>query len=150
MNYAMSNTDNNFLGELDIFDNVSPIKSSPPQGAKEHRNEIRYRAAWRIFVAIEGHNLHDGRIRDISIHGTAILNVRNLKPGTSVTLHIHIPPLNGPGTPRILIAHGKTSYSIHDVDNQCFRVGVTFVKFELASDRAYLEARLTNHHSKAL
>lgn len=144
----MNSNDNNSLDMSEAFGDVSPIKSLPPKGSKEHRKEARYRASWRIDVAVEGHDLHDGRIKDISLHGTAILNGRNLKPGISITLHIHIPPLTIPGVPKILIVHGKTCYAIHDADNLCFRVGITFVKFELASDRAFLEARLTNHHTQ--
>ncbi len=149
MNDTMSSTDDNSLEALNALDDISPIRSSPPKGTKEHRKETRYRASWGVAIAVEGHDLHEGKIKDISLHGTAtILNGRNLKSGISVKLHICIPPLIGPGAPKILIVDGKTSYAIHDADDLRFRVGVTFVKFELASDRAFLEARLTNHHTQ--
>lgn len=145
----MDSDDNNSLGVSEAFGDVSPIKSSPPKGNKEYRKETRYRASWRIDVAVEGHDLQEGRIKDISLHGTAtILNGRNLKPGISVTLHIHIPPLTNTSMPKVMIVDGKTSYTIHDANDLCFRVGVTFVKFELASDSAFLEMRLTNHHTQ--
>jgi len=132
------------------YDEVMPIESLPPQGGREHRKEIRYRASWKVVVAVEGQGLHDGRIRDISLHGAAILIGRNPKPKTKVTLHIHIPSLTGPGASRTMKITGLAAYSVHDANNQCFRVGITFVKFELVSDRDYLEDRLTSHHSKVL
>lgn len=136
-------------GSSGVADDVSEIESLPPAGSKEHRNEIRYKASWRIAVSIGDQYLHDGRIKDISMHGAAILNGRNLKPGTSVTLHIHIPPLTRSSAPKTVIVHSKTCYAIHDSNNQCFRLGITFVTFAQESDRAYMEDRLTNHHVKS-
>lgn len=144
----MMNTDKKQAHRSDEVNDVLPIHASPPSGTEEHRNENRYRASWKIFVSIEGTDLQDGKIKDVSLHGAAILNERNLMHGTHLTLHIHIPSLNGYGVPRILIVKGQTSYSIHDADNICFRVGVKFVEFNKASDRAYLEARLTQHHAR--
>lgn len=146
----MVDVENDPLGVLAAFNDVTPIESLPPQGVKEHRREIRYKASWKIAVTVEGKDLHDGRIKDISLHGAAILMGRNLKPNASVMLHIHIPSLAGPDVPKVLRVNGMTSYTVHDASDQCFRVGVYFVKFEMPSDCAYLEARLTNHHSKAL
>ena len=119
------------------------------QNVREHRKEDRYRVAWKVAIAVEGQGVHDGRIRDISLHGAAILNVRNLKPESYVTLCIHMPSLVCIGVPKILIVHGITSYSVHDASNLCFRIGVAFVEFELPSDRACLEERLKNHCSNA-
>lgn len=144
----MGKNENDVLGVFGASSNVSPIESLPPQGVKEHRNETRYMASWRIAVAIEGQDFNYGRVKDISLHGTAVLNGLNIKPGTGVTLNIHIPSLTIPCQPKTLIVHGITSYAVHDVDHLCFRVGITFAEFEPASDRAYLEERLANHHAK--
>ena len=146
----MISIDNDTPAVLNAFDDVSSIKSSQPQGVKELRKGIRYKASWRIAAIVEGQDLHEGRIKDISIHGAAILVGCNLNPHTSVTLQIYIPALAGPGVPKIMIVHGMTSHTVHDVYDQCFRVGIAFVKFELASACAYLDARLIKHHSKAL
>jgi hypothetical protein len=140
---------NDLLGVLDASADVSPVLSLPPHGVKEHRNETRYMASWRVSVFIEGHDLHYGRVKDISLHGIAILNGLNIKPGTNVTLNIHISSLTTPLKPKALVVHGITSYAVHDAGHLCFRVGIVFVKFAPATDRAYLEERLTNHHSKA-
>lgn len=144
----MGKAENDPLGVLDTPGDLSPVISLPPQGIKEHRNEARYRAPWRAAIAIQGQDFIYGRIRDISLHGTAILNGFNLNPGTSVTLNIHVPTLATPCAPKVLVIYGTTSYSIHDADHLCFRIGITFVKFELDTDRVYLEERLTNHHIK--
>ncbi len=146
----MINADCAMFDASDAFGGVSQIKSSPPKGTKETRKETRYKASWEIAIEVEGRDLYEGRIKDISLHGMSILNGLNLKPGTIVKLHIYIPPLTGPGAPRILVIHGKVSYTVHDVDKLRFRVGIAFVKFERASDRAYLEERLTNYHSQVL
>ena len=144
----MGKAENDPLGVLGTPGDIAPVVSLPPQGVKEQRNETRYMASWRIAVAIEGQDFNYGRIKDVSLHGTAILNGLNLKPGTRVTLNIHIPTLSTPCKPKTLIVHGVASYAVHDVEHLCFRVGITFVKFEPAADRAYLEERLTNHHTK--
>jgi PilZ domain len=150
----MTDTENNIAPDTEVdpiktlkaYDEVSVVQSILPKGGKELRQEIRYKASWRIVIAIEGHDLYDGKIKDISLHGAAILNGRNLKPHTLLTLHIHIPPMADHGKPRILKVQGKTSYTVHDDKHQCFRVGIAFIEFGLTSDLAYLEARLSHHH----
>ena len=146
----MGKSENDPLGVLGTVGDISPIHSLPPRGKKDLRSEIRYMAAWRVAVSLEGRDFHYGRIRDISLHGAAILIGRNPKPGTKVMLHIHLPSLTGPGASKILKVTGSAAYSVRDANSQCFRVGITFVKFELLSDRDFLEDRLVNHHSKVL
>lgn len=145
----MGKAENDPLGVFGASSDVLPIESLPPQGTKEHRNEIRYLVTWRMAVSINGQGFHYGRAKNISLHGAAILSGLNIKPGTSVTLNIHTPPLTAPCKPKTLIIHGITSYAVHDADHLCFRVGVTFVKFEPVADLDYLEERLANHHVKA-
>lgn len=146
----MVNAGKNPFGASGAFGNVLPIDSLLPPGSREHRKETRYKATWKIAVVVDGHDLHDGKIKDISLHGAAIIIGHNLKRRASVTLHIHIPSVDGPAAPKILIVHGTAVYTVHDANDQCFRVGIAFDKFEVASDRAYLEARLASHHMKIL
>ena len=131
---------------LDAFADILPIAAILPQGVREHRKGTRYSVSWRIVIALEGHELYDGKINDISLYGAAFLNGRNLKPNTRLVLHIYIPNLTNQEGARIIRVQGKTSYTVHDLKHQCFRVGIAFVEFALDSDRAYLEARLSNHH----
>jgi len=145
----MTDDDIDPINMLEAFNDVSPVKSLLPQGGKENRRAIRYKVTWRIVIDIEGHDVYEGKIKDISVYGAAILNGLNLKPNTGITLHIHIPTLSNHGTPRVIKVEGKTSYSIHDDKHRCFRVGIAFIEFGRASDRAYLEARLSNHHIEA-
>lgn len=144
----MSNAENDPFGVLGTSGDVTPVVALPPQGIKEHRNETRYKASWRAAIAIKGQDFHYGRVKDISLHGTAILNELSINPGASVTLNIYIPTLTAPCAPKVLALRGTVSYSIHDADHLCFRTGITFVMFEPAADRVYLEDRLTNHHIK--
>lgn len=149
----MINSDDDPFGLLSASDDVLdvlPIQSLPPQGGKEHRRETRYRATWKVTVAIENQDSHDGRISDISLHGAAVLLGRNLKPDTKVTLRIYIPSLTGPYPPAILTVYGMTRYTVHASDDQCFRIGIAFTEFELVSDRGYLNTRLTSHHWEIL
>ena len=41
---------------------------------------------------------------------------------------------------------GKIVYAVYDGNKQRFRVGINFLNFNLASDLAYLDERLTRHH----
>lgn len=143
---AKNSVNQSMLGILGTFDNVSPTQSSLPQGVKELRSATRYMVSWRVAVFVKGRDFYYGKIKDISLCGAAILNELNLKNGTSVTLKIHVPTLNRCCESRALIVHCKTTYAVYDAGRLCFRVGVTFDKFELESDRAYLEERLKNHH----
>lgn len=145
----MNNDNDDLLGMLGTSIGVPPVKSPPPGNARYHRKEGRYMAAWKIAVAAEGQGQHNGKLRDISLHGAAILVECNLKPQTRVTLHIHVPSLEG-RAPKILVIHGATTYTVHDMHSLRFRTGISFAKFDVASDQAYLESRLTNHHSKVL
>lgn len=131
-----------------------PDNSMLQQGSKEQRRETRYMVSWRVAVSVNGQDLvngrdwHYGRVKDISLHGAAILNELNLKPGTRVTLSIHMPTLNRLCEPKVLTVHGEIAYTAHDTSLMCFRSGISFVKFEQESDRAYLEERLANNHVK--
>lgn len=121
-------------------------QSLQPQHAREYRREERYRVTWKAAVAVNG-KIYVERMMDISLHGAAILSEHNLKPETYVTLNIHVPLLASIGASKILTVRGITTYSVHDAAHLCFRVGISFVEFELPSDRTYLEERLRNHHS---
>lgn len=112
----------------------------------EHRSEPRFRVKWRVTTLLGDGDPRHGFIKDISIKGAAILLERNLHIANTITLHIHIPPLNVGNNPRIVEIQGKFIYSVHDHDELFFRTGIHFVKFKTESDRTYLLSRLTNHH----
>lgn len=146
--------------QLRASSRARPDSSMLPQGGKEQRRETRYMVSWRVAVSVNGQGLvngqdlvngrdwHYGRVKDISLHGAAILNELNLKPGTRVTLNIHMPTLNRLCEPKVLIVHGTIAYTAHDTSLMCFRSGISFAKFEQESDKAYLEERLANNHVK--
>lgn len=127
---------------------ASPSDLSSREGGKEQRRETRYMVSWRAAVSVDGQNFHYGRLKDISLHGAAVLNDFNVKPGTRITLKIHIPTLNLSRESKVMMVSGVTAYAVYDTDRRCFRIGISFVRFEHASDSAYLEERLTNYHVK--
>lgn len=129
--------------QLRTFSDVSPDNSPPPKCGKEQRRETRYMVSWRAAISVDGENFFYGRLKDISPHGTAILNDLNIKPGIRVTLRIYIPTIDTPCKPKVLIAYGIAVYTAYDAEHLCFRVGISFVKSGQASDCAYLEERLT-------
>lgn len=131
---------------LSAIGDVSPVSSSPPKGSKEQRQETRYLASWRVAICVDGRDPHYGRVKDISLCGAAILNEVNIRPGTRLTLNILLPTLDRAREPRVLTVHCMAVYTAYDADHLCFRVGVSFTRYEQAPDRAYLEKRLTNYH----
>ncbi|MDP4030439.1 MAG: PilZ domain-containing protein [Gallionella sp.] len=134
--------------QLRASSRARPDNSMLPQGSKDLRRETRYMVSWRVAVSVNGQEWHYGRVKDISLHGAAILNELNLKPGTRVTLSIHMPTLNRLCEPKVLIVHGTIAYTAHDTSLMCFRSGISFAKFEQESDKAYLEERLASNHVK--
>jgi len=133
--------------QLRASSRARPDNSMLQQGSKEQRRETRYMVSWRVAVSVNGQEWHYGRAKDISLHGAAILNELNLKPGTRVTLSIHMPTLNRLCEPKVLIVHGTIAYTAHAANLMCFRSGISFAKFEQESDRAYLEERLASNHA---
>jgi len=142
----MADIDNDPLGVFGASIDAEPIEAFPPEYGSEHRRETRYRVTWKVDVIVEGQDLHDGRLNDISLHGASILLGRNLKPDIQATLRIYIPSITGPYPPTVLTVQGMTRYTVHDSDDLLFRVGIAFTEFEMVSDRGYLNERLTGHH----
>ena len=114
--------------------------------SSEHRSDTRYSASWRVALVIGGKVLHEGKLKDISASGAAILIQINLKVGISLELHMLLPALHHGHEQKVIIAHGKTCNSAHDSQHHCFRVGISFDKFVVASDRDYLKSRLEGRH----
>lgn len=124
----------------------APFKSFQAMGGEEQRRDPRYLVSWRVALSVGDSNSHYGRVRDISLHGAAILSDLNIKPDTRLMLSILIPTLSRDCEPKIMAIHGKAVYTAYDAEQLRFRVGVSFIKFEQADDRAYLEERLVSHH----
>jgi hypothetical protein len=100
--------------QLRASSNASLANSLPPRCGKEHRKETRYMVSWRAAVSIDGQTFHYGRLKDISLHGAAILNDLNVKPGACVTLKIHIPTLDRSCESKVMMVRGKTAYTVCD------------------------------------
>jgi hypothetical protein len=112
----------------------------------EKRHGIRYNASWRAALVIGGQLAHEGRLKDISASGAAILIQSNLNVGISLELHMLLPTLHQGHEQKVIVVHGTTCNSTHDSKHHCFRVGVNFGKFVVTTDREYLTSRLEGHH----
>lgn len=123
-------------------------KSVPATTSRQTRQKTpRFRVRWHVDILMDGHNIFDGLINDISTAGASILlahNVHPLKP----TLRIHIPPLCSTSKPHFMEVSGKTVYMVYDGGKQLYRASISFTKFHAQTDMAFLEERLNKHHSR--
>jgi c-di-GMP-binding flagellar brake protein YcgR len=115
-----------------------------PSGEKRH--DTRYNASWRAALVIGGKFTYEGRLRDISASGAAILIQSNVNVGISLELHMLLPTMHQGHEQKVIIVHGKTCNSTFDSKHYCFRVGINFDKFLVPTDREYLTSRLESHH----
>ena len=99
---------------------------------------------WHADVLVDGHDVSHGFVKDISMHGAKLFLDHNLQNVKQVRLQIHIPPLQATAAPHVIEVTAKVSDTIYDSDEEFFRSGVTFIKFLLESDSAYLESRINN------
>ena len=119
------------------------------QAGAKNRKAIRYKASWRIAIAVDGQLLREGRIKDISANGVGVLFSNNIMAGLPLTLHILVPAL-GAHEQKIIIVHAKTRSTVHDSSHHCFRVGISFEKFEMVADREFLAKRLETSHRELI
>jgi len=136
----MQSVDNLEFDVMDVLQDAFPNKTQAPIVIDDRRQDERYSVNWRITI-VAGRESHEGRLKDISLHGAAILIHRAINPNVKITLHIHVPPLH-PGAKKAITIQCVTANTVHDSHDQCFRVGISFTKFDLPSDAAYLDGRI--------
>jgi c-di-GMP-binding flagellar brake protein YcgR len=112
----------------------------------EKRHDTRYNASWRAALVIGDQLTYEGRLKDISASGAAILIESNVNVGVSVELHMLLPVTHQGYEQKVIIVHGKTCNSTFDSKHYCFRVGINFDRFLVPTDREFLTIRLETHH----
>jgi hypothetical protein len=122
---------------------ASPSPSHHLHGT-EHRDSARHIVRWHADVLFGGHACQ-GIVHEISESGATIF--LELNPGKikTLSLHLHVPPLDDKHGQHIVEVEGKIVYSIHDNEEQLFRAGVHFSEFAKGSDPAFLASYLNGH-----
>lgn len=120
--------------------------AQPPADAPKHeecRNEPRVHVRWHADISVDD-QVYSGFVKDISMQGADIFLDHNLQHVKSAKLRIHVPPLNVTIAHHVTEVSGKVIYTSHDSDEQLFRTGIKFLKFDRESDREHLQARLAH------
>jgi len=125
---------------MNVLQDALPAKTLAPTVIDDRRQDERYSVNWRITIMVDGQS-HEGRLKDVSLHGAAILIHRSINPNIIFTLNIHLPPLQ-PGLKKVITIRCVTCNTVHDSRDQCFRIGVSFKQFKLPSDLVSLEERM--------
>ena len=99
---------------------------------------------WHADVMVDGHDVYQGYVRDISMHGLHLYLDHNLQNAKLVKLHIHVPPLLVTSPHRTLEVTGNITANIYDSVEDEFRSSINFIAFTLESDRIYLQSRLAD------
>lgn len=124
---------------------AKPLLAPLPKGSKEHRTVQRYLVRWHCTASIDSNGAHPGRIKDVSISGAAILHEKNFHAAEFVKLHIYVSPPPPARIPCVVSVIGKIVYTLYDSKEQCFRTGVSFLKFGTEHDPVFLEEHLKIH-----
>ena len=131
----------------DLLTSLSPAKSAGDNKSKGQSKVSRFRVKWQADLIAKDRSAHHGFINDISTLGASIYLNSNLYPERP-TLHIYVPPLSSTFKPHVIEVAGRTVYVVYDGEMQLYRVAVNFLRFNLESDREFLENRLTKYQLK--
>lgn len=113
--------------------------------SEDNRSEPRAHVRWHVDAIIDGPGVYHGFVKSISMQGMDVFLERNLQNVKLIKLRIHVPPLHKTNNPHAVVVSGKILYSAYDSKESFFRSGVSFLKFDLESDRAYLQSCLASH-----
>ena len=109
---------------------------------EDSHNEPHPHFRWHADVLVDGHDVYQGMVKDISMKGVNLLLDHNLQNAKLVKLHIHVPPLDVTHPHDVLEVSGKILSTVYDSSEDEFRSAISFLQFTLESDRAYLKSRL--------
>lgn len=121
---------------------VIPSASIKAGKHQELRVEPRIHVRWHADAFVDGEGVYQGFVKDISLKGTDIFLERNLQKVKIVRLSIYVPPVSKTNSHHVMEISGKVIYTAYDSKESLFHTGVNFLRFNLESDRAYLQSRI--------
>jgi hypothetical protein len=122
-------------------------QDKPPQhgGVTRHDHipgQLHPHVKWHADVLVDGHDVYQGYVRDVSLKGAELFLSHNLQHSQFVKLHIHVPPLLDSIPPRILEMTAKVLSTVYDSRTEYFRSSILFLQFTFESDKTYLRTRV--------
>jgi hypothetical protein len=123
---------------------TNPANPTPPSpGAIQNFQQPHHHFKWHVDVRVDGHDVYQGFIKEITLEGTHLFVEHNLQNAKFVKLHIHIPPVAHATPHPVVEVSGNIISTIFDSTEDCFRSAIHFKEFTLESDRIYLQSRLS-------
>lgn len=132
------------LGEKPLTSDAAPSTSAGTRKHEDMHDVPHPHFRWHADVLVDGHDMYQGIVKDISIKGLSLLLDHNLQNAKLIKLHIHVPPLDVTSPPHIMEIAGKINSTVYDGSELSFRSGITLLKFTLNSDQALLQSRIAN------
>jgi len=122
---------------------ITPIATTIIKGHQGARNEPHRHFKWHVEALVDGHDMYQGIVKNISMKGLDLVLDHNLQNSKLIKLHIHIPALGISDSPHVLEVSGAITSTVYATDEDSFRSGISFVKFTLDSDQTYLQSLLS-------
>jgi hypothetical protein len=123
---------------------AAPANPMPPSpGTLQNFQPPHHHFKWHVDVRVDGHDVYQGFIKEITLEGTHLFVEHNLQNAKFAKLHIHIPPVANATLHPVVEVSGKIISTIFDSSEDCFRSAIHFQEFTLESDRIYLQSRLS-------
>jgi hypothetical protein len=97
---------------------------------------------WHAEVLVDGHDVYEGMVKDISMQGLNLILDHNLQNSKLIKLHVHVPQPSSSSPHHVLEISGKITSAVYDSTEESFRSHVVFSEFTSESDRAYLQSLL--------
>jgi len=121
---------------------ITPIGTTKVKALQTAHNEPHAHFRWHAEAFVDGHDVFQGIVKNISMTGLDLILDHNLQKSKLVKLHIHVPPLDISNPPHVFEVSGKITSTVFDSGEESFRSGITYIQFTLNSDQAYLQSLL--------
>lgn len=121
----------------------APAKTSSGK-QQEFHDEPHIRIRWHVDVLVDGHDLYQGIVKDITTHGADVFLEADLPKAKLVKLRFHVPPLSKTSGTHFMEVSGKVFYATFDGSESLYHTRINFLKFKDESDLANLQSRIND------